>query len=630
MSTEAVMSKSSWQTICGSKLVSPEKAVGHIRRGDAIYLSAGSAVPTGVFNALTAPEALVGDNQILHLLTLGDAPYTRPQFKDRFRHNALFIGPNVRDAVQTGRADYTPVFLSELPRLIRSGRVRVDVAVLSLTPPDADGFCSYGTHIDIAPAAVDAARLVIAEINPLMPRVPSPHRIHVDQLTAMFECEHPLPELGHAKSKPETPAIARHIAALVPDGATLQLGIGEIPDGVLNCLRDRRDLGIHSEMFSDGVMEMVKAGIITGAQKSLHRGKIIAGFMLGSRRCYKWSDMNEMIEMRSSDYTNDPSVIAQHDNMVAINACLEIDLTGQVCSDSIGNRFFSGIGGQVDFIRGAARARHGRAIIALPSTAEKGTISRIVPRLADGAGVVTTRGDVHWVVTEYGAVNLHGMCVRERALALISIAHPRFRPWLLAEAKRGSLVYADQMEPPLRVPLYPLHLETRVRASDGLSLLLRPVKPTDEHLLREMFYRLSQDTIYHRFFSAKKYLPHENVQRFCTIDYEDEMTLVAEVGNHEVSRIVGWAMYKRIPESKFAEAAFVVDDAFQHRGIGRMLLQRLKEVAQQQHIIGFVGQVMSNNIRMRRVFEYAGQVTETHRDGDCLSIQVDFDTPSAK
>lgn len=625
-----VPNKPNWRTVCGAKLVNLQKAIGLIRRGDHIYLSAGSAVPSGIVAGLVAPDAPVGDNQILHLLTLGDAPYTRPQFAGRFRHNALFIGPNVRDAVGAGRADYTPVFLSELPALIRSGRVRIDVAIISLTPPDAEGYCAFGTHVDLGPAAIEAARLVIAEINPRLPRVPSPCRVHVDRIHAMVECDHPLPELGRIKPKPETAAIARHIAELIPDGATLQLGIGEIPDGVLTFLKDRKNLGIHSEMFSDGVMELVKAGVITGGCKSLHQGKVVAGFILGSRHCYEWAHENPHIELHPSDYTNDPMIIAQQKDMVAVNACLEIDLTGQVCSDSIGPRFYSGVGGQVDFIRGAARARHGKPIIALPSLAEKGTISRIVPRLADGAGVVTTRGDVHWVVTEYGAVNLHGMCVRERALALISVAHPRFRPWLLAEAKRSHVVYADQIEAPLRAPLYPESIESHVKTRDGTPFMIRPVKPTDERLLRDFFYRLSQDSVYQRFFAIKKYLPHETVQRFCNIDYDEEMTLVAEIDSNDVQRIVGWALYKRIPNTTLAEAAFVVDDAFQGRGIGRLLIKQIAAVAAGRGLSGFEVQILANNLRMQRAFLHVGEITCIRQEGDVAVLRARFQpTPSA-
>lgn len=614
-----------WHKACADRLVTAQQAVSLIRRGERIYLSDGSATPLGMIPALVAGDSHLGDNQILHLLTLGDAPYTRPEFAARFRHNALFIGPNVRDAIADGRADYTPVFLSQIPGLIRSGRIRVDAAILALSPPDEDGYCTFGTHIDLAPAVCDSARVLIGAINPHMPRTHGPVRIHVDRFAALVETAHALPELHPRDSRTETEAIARQIAELVPDGATLQMGIGAIPDAVLHFLTDRRELGIHTEMFSDGLLALYQQGAVTGTRKTLHPGKIVTSFAIGTRRLYDFLNDNPQVEFYPSDYVNDPFVIAQNENMIAINTCLEIDLTGQVCSDSIGARFYSGIGGQVDFMRGAARSKGGRPIIALPSTACDGTVSRILPRLSDGAGVVTTRGDVHWVVTEWGAVNLHGKTVRERAMGLISVAHPKFRPWLLAEAKRLNFVYADQLEPPLRLPVYPRQLETRATAADGTQVTIRPVKQTDETKLRDLFYRLSHETVYHRFFAAKKYLPHENVQRFCTIDYERDMTLVAVVRTPGGERVVGWALYTRNPDNELAEVAFVVDDEYQGKRIGTMLVRRLTEIAEARGLHGFTATVLADNTRMLRVFEKCGYPIQSELQGDMVSLRINFE-----
>lgn len=613
-----------------SKLMSLSKAIGLIRPGESIWISSGSAVPSGLLPGLVSEDASLGDNEILHLLTLGDAPYVRPEFKSRFRHNALFIGPNVRSAVAEGRADYTPVFLSEIPGLIRSGRIRIDVALISVTPPDRDGYVSLGTHIDIAYAALDTARLVIAEVNPRMPWTCGQTRVHLDQIHALVECEHPLPELRPNKVREETEQIARHIAELIPDGATLQLGIGGIPDGVLRYLRDRKDLGIHTEMFSDGVVELAERGVITGRAKTLHPGKIVASFVMGTQRAYDFLDRNEQVELYPVDYVNDPFVVAQNERMVAVNTCLEIDLTGQVCSDSIGAQFYSGIGGQVDFIRGAARSKGGKPIIAVPATARDGIVSRIVPRLGAGAGVVTTRGDVHWVVTEYGAVNLHGLNVRERAMALISIAHPKFRPWLLSEAKRLNFVYHDQIEVPIEAPVYPKELEFRATTKDGRFVLIRPIKPTDESLLRGMFYRLSQETIYKRFFAFKKYMPHENLQRFCTIDYRENMTLVATVPVGDNERVVALGTYDLLPSSGLAEVAVVVDDDFQGKGLGTILVRRLAQLAQAVGAKGFTANVLRDNRPMLRVFEKCGYMMETVADGELRTLRILFHRPAER
>jgi acyl-CoA hydrolase/GNAT superfamily N-acetyltransferase len=616
-----------WRRLCAAKLTTPERAVALIKPGRQIYLSAGSAVPLGLLPALTSPRAGLLDNGIVHLLTLGEAPYTQPEFAGRFRHNALFIGPNVRDAVVNGRADYTPAFLSELPRMIRAGRIPIDVAIVSLSPPDAEGWCSFGTHVDLGPAAIEAAAIVIGAINPRMPRSCGPHRVHIDQADALVECDHPLPELRtHADAK-ETAAISAHIADLVPDGATLQLGIGSIPDAVLQRLVDRRDLGIHTELLSDGVVQLMRQGVITNRRKTINAGKSVCSFVMGSQATYDFLHENPQVELHASDYVNDPLIAAQHDHFTAINMGLEIDLTGQVCSDSIGSRFYSGIGGQVDFIRGASRSKGGRAILALPSTARNGNISRIVPRLNVGAGVVTTRGDVHWVVTEWGAVNLHGLTVRERALSLIQLAHPKFRPWLLAEAKRLNFVYQDQLEPPMTMALYPREFESRAATRDGIPLRIRAVRPADESLLRRMFYRLSPETVHRRFSTLKKAMPHENLQRACTIDYLQDMMLVALHDDEEVERIVGVANYNLDRDTGWAEAAALVDDEWQGRGIGTVLMRKLTEVALRRGVKGFTGVVVGANIPMLRAFDACGYRVDAHPEGEIVRVRIEF-TPA--
>jgi acyl-CoA hydrolase len=367
------------------------------------------------------------DVEVVHMMTLGDAPYTHPRFEGHFRHNGLFLGGNVREAVQQGRADYTPIFLSEIEALFTSGAMPLDVVLMQVSPPDAHGFVSLGTSVDCTLTAARCAPYVIAEVNQQMPRTLGDCFLHISKLSAMVETSRPLLELQPEPFTELQHRIARNVASLIPDGATLQIGIGGIPDAVFQCLTDRRSLGIHSEMCSDGVIPLIEAGVIDGERKTLHRGKLVVGFVLGTRRLFQFVHENPLFEFRPIRYTNDPFIIAQNDKMVAINSALEVDLTGQICSDSIGTKPYSGVGGQVDFMRGAARATGGKPIIALPSTARNGTVSRIVPVLTPGAGVVTSRADVHYVVTEYGVAYLHGKTVRQRAEALIAIAHPEFR-----------------------------------------------------------------------------------------------------------------------------------------------------------------------------------------------------------
>jgi len=391
-------------------------------------------------SAMVTHGTHLAGNEVVHLMTLGSAPYVQPGLEARFRHAAFFIGANVRQAVQEGRADFMPVFLSEIPQLITSGRVHIDVALIQVSPPDRLGFVSLGVSVDVVRAAVDTADLILAEVNPNMPRTLGDSFLHVDRIAQLVPVDVPLPERSREPLDDVCREIGRNVASLIPDGATLQMGIGKIPDATLAALTDRRDLGIHTEMLSDGARRAIERGVVTGRRKSLHAGKSVITFALGSPDLYEFLNDNAGIEARPVDYVNDPTVIQQIDRMVAINSALEVDLTGQVCSDSIGTTIYSGFGGQVDFIRGAARAPHGKPIIALPSAARGGTTSRIVSTLKTGAGVVTSRADVHWVVTEHGAVNLFGKNLRERALALIGIAHPDFRDELERAAQERKLL----------------------------------------------------------------------------------------------------------------------------------------------------------------------------------------------
>jgi acyl-CoA hydrolase len=430
-----------WKTRYAAKIATAEDAVRLIPPRKRILIGSGAAEPGHLVEAMVAHGGHLEGNEVVHLMTLGSAPYVQPGLEGRFRHTAFFIGANVRAAVQEGRADFMPVFLSEIPQLIISGRVGIDAALIEVSPPDRHGFASLGVSVDIVRAAVDTASVILAEVNPNMPRTLGDSFVHVDRLSALVPVEDRLPELAPQPLDDVSRAIGRHAATLIPDGATLQMGIGKIPDAVLAALTDRRDLGVHTEMFSDGVMDLAEAGVITGRRKNFLTGKLVTSFLMGSRRLYEWAHDNPLIEMRGSAFTNDPFQIARNDQMVAINSALAVDLTGQVAADTVHGRFFSGIGGQVDFIRGAARSKGGKPIIALPSTAKHGTVSRIQPTFEEGAGVVTSRGDIHYVVTEFGVADLWGRTIRQRAEALIGIAHPDFQAELLATAKKRCYVF---------------------------------------------------------------------------------------------------------------------------------------------------------------------------------------------
>ncbi|MCP4416610.1 MAG: acetyl-CoA hydrolase/transferase family protein [Chloroflexi bacterium] len=424
-----------WENIYRRKVTTVSNALNHVQSGNRLFIGGGAGVPVQLTQGLTAKAPDLQNVELTHILTFAKAPYVAPEYSDSFRVNALFIGANVRKAVAEGRADFTPIFLSEIPRLFRNGILPIDIALISVSPPDEHGFCSFGVEVGATKPAAESAKIIIAEVNQQMPRTHGDSFIHVSRLHHIVETNYPIPESPQGGSSDDHLKIGQHIAELIPDGATLQMGIGSIPDAVLRCLGNHKDLGIHTELFSDGVIEMVENGVITCAQKTFHPGKIVAGFLFGTQQLYDFIDNNPMIEMHPTDYVNDPFNIAQNDKMVAINAALQIDLTGQVCADSIGPRIYSGVGGQIDFIRGAARSKGGLPIIACLSKAQGGTVSRIVPMLNEGAGVVTTRNDVHFVVTEHGIVNLYGKSIRERSQALISIAAPEFREELKAAAR---------------------------------------------------------------------------------------------------------------------------------------------------------------------------------------------------
>jgi len=420
--------------------VSADEALAVVRSGQRVYIHNGCAEPIELVQALTRRGPELCDVEVLHMATMGIADYSLPRYEGHFRHNSLFIGGNVRKAVQEGRADYTPIFLSEIEGLFTSGALPIDVCLLQATPPDHYGYMSLGPSIDASLTAAQCARRVIVEINDRMPRTHGDTFLHVSRVDAFIETSHPLAEYQKHEVSDLHRAIARHVAPLIPDGATIQTGIGGIPEAVLGLLRDHKDLGIHSEMVADSVIELIQAGVINGERKSLHPHKVIAGFVLGTRKLFDFIDNNPVFEFHRSAYANDPFVIAQNDRMVALNSAIEVDLTGQVCADSMGQALYSGIGGQVDFLRGAARSKGGLPIITLPSTAKNGAVSRIVPRLQPGAGVVTSRGDVHYVITEHGVAYLHGKTLRQRAEALIQIADPRFRDGLERFARETRLL----------------------------------------------------------------------------------------------------------------------------------------------------------------------------------------------
>ena len=534
------------------------------------------------------------------------------------------MADNVRHALDQGFGDYTPIFLSEIPAEFESGRMPVDVALISVSPPNASGLCSFGVSVDITKSAADNAKIVIAQVNSNMPRTLGDSFIHVNMIDMLVPQDEPVVTTPVPEPTEVLRRIGQNIARLVDDGSTIECGIGRIPQALAEYLKDKKELGVHTEMFSDWIIDLIDCGAISCTKKTINRGKVVASFCMGSQRLYDYIDDNSFFEFRPTEYVNDPFVIAQHDKMVGINVGLEVDLTGQVCADSLGYRFYSGIGGQVDFIRGSARSRGGKAIIAMPSTAKDDTISRIVPHLTEGAGVVTTRGDVHYIVTEYGIAYLHGRSIRDRVLALINIAHPKFRNGLIEAAKTQQYVPADQIELPWEQVQYPEELEHYEVLRDGTEIFFRPVKPTDEPAMSEMLYSLSKESVRTRYFTYSMAFPHKAVQKLTNIDYRNDLAIVGVVPSPAGEEIVAIAQYYLAPNTQAAEVAFLVQDEWQAKGMGTFLLKYIAKIAKQRGVQIFYATVLPINRPMLNIFHNSGYKVNTEFDGETYSVTFDL------
>ncbi|RZN36320.1 MAG: GNAT family N-acetyltransferase [Methanophagales archaeon ANME-1-THS] len=592
------------------KFVPEARIFSQIHRGARIFIGTGCGEPQYLVRALikyveSHPKAIF-DAEVFQVWTLGVAPYTFEKFKYNFRHNSFFNGTHTREAVNRGIADYTPIFLSEVPDLFYRRIVPVDVALVQTSLPDAHGYMSLGVSVDIVKAAAEKAGIVVAQVNSHMPRVHGDSFLHVDDVDFIVHHDEPLLEYGAEIDQAIAPRIGRYVSRLIQDGDTIQVGYGSVPNAILSALSEKNHLGVHTELLSDGIVDLMRQGVIDNSEKSINRGKTVATFCMGKRATYDYLNDNPAIEFRTIDYTNNPLVIAQHENMAAINSALEIDLTGQSSAESIGRMFYSGIGGQANFMRGAVLARNGKSILAFQSTAWHGSVSRIVPLLDKGAGVTLNRGDVQYVVTEYGIAYVPKQNIRERAMELISIAHPKFRSWLIKEAKKLNLVYKDQAFIPGERGEFPENLETYRTTKTGLEILLRPVKISDEPLLKDFYYSLSDESLYHRFISSRTDMPHDRLQEFVVIDYTREMVILAVLKAGEKETIVGMGQYAMNEATYTADVAFVVRDDYQNQGIGTELLSYLTYLAKKRGLLGFTAEVLIENRPMLHLFEEAG------------------------
>ena len=592
------------------KFVSEERISSSIKPGDRILISTGCGEPQYLVNVIinyveSHPKAFF-DAEVLHVWTLGVAPYAQEKFKHNFRLNSFFIGQNTRDAVNKGLADYTPIFLSEVPELFRKGYIPVDVALIQTSYPDSHGYVSLGVSVDIVKAAVENARIVIAQMNGNMPRTHGDGVVHLNDIT--FAIHHDEDLLEYVSDAPGeiVQRIGKYVAQVVEDGDTIQVGYGSIPNAVLSALENKKHLGVHTELISDGIVDLIKKGVVDNSKKTINRGRTIASFCMGKKSTYEYIHDDPVIVFRSVRYTNNPLIIAQHDNMVAINSALEIDLTGQATAVSLGTTFYSGIGGQADFMRGAVLSKGGKTILAMESTAENKSISRIAVHLKEGAGVTLIRGDIHYVITEYGIAYLHGKNIRERAMALISIAHPKFRPELIKKAKSFHLIYKDQAFIPGKRGEYPETLEAIRTTREGVTIYLRPVKLSDEPLLKDMFYSLSDESMFKRFLSARRDMPHERLQNFVVVDYTQHMSILAVIKEDGRETVAGLGEYQIAEDQHAAEIAFAVPDEYHGKGVGTELLNYLVLLAKRQGLLGFTAEVLLGNRAMLHLFEKAG------------------------
>jgi len=617
-----------WRSVSPEKFVSEDDIFRCIHRGDTIFIGSACAEPQYLVQGLiryvkSNPKAFF-DAEVLHIRTLGVAPYATEKFRDNFRHNSFFIGDSTREAVNKGLADYTPIFLSQVPDLFRRGLARVDVALIQTSSVDIHGYMSLGVSVDIVKAAVETASVVVAQVNSRMPRVHGDTFIHIDDIDFVVPRDEEILEYSPEANTETAQRIGKYVARLIEDGDTIQVGYGGIPNAILANLSEKKHLGVHTELISDGVVALMKKGAIDNTRKNINRGKAVATFCMGRRATYDYIHDNPVVEFRTIDYTNDPLVIAQHDNMAAINSALEIDLTGQATAESIGRTFHSGVGGQADFMRGAVLSRGGKTILALKSTAASDVVSRIVPALREGAGTTLIRGDIHYVVTEYGIAYLHGKNIRERAMELIAIAHPKFRPWLISEAKKTGLIYQDQAFIPGERGIYPEELETWRTTKTGLNIFLRPIKISDEPLLKDFLYSLSDKSIYRRFMSQRFHMPHEFIQELVVIDYTREMAILALVGETPNEKIVGVGRYFIDPQTHTAEVAFAVRDDFHNQGIGSELLSYLTYLAKRQGLLGFTAEVFADNTPMLHVFEKGGFDIERKVSAGVYELRMAF------
>ena len=620
-----------WQERYKEMVSTAKRALKNVRSGNRVFIGTGCGEPTELVKALTARSAELADVEVVQLFTKGDALFAQKTHSESFIVNSFFVGQNVSAMVQEGLGSYTPILLSNIPDLFYSGGLPLDVVLIQVTPPNVNGKVSLGISVDIVKAAVENGSLIIAQVNPKMVWTMGDSVIDVYDLDILVPADVPLIERKDEDLHEISHRIGKNVAALIPDGATIQFGLGRtpgfgsIPHAAIPYLKEKQDIGIHCEMINDAIIELVESGVVTGARKTTDRGKIVTSFCMGTKKIYDYVDNNPLFCFRPTDYVNDSNVISEQSMMVAINVGQEIDLTGQVCTDSVDGKFYSGIGGLVDFNRGAARSRNGKTIIVMPSTSLDAKRSRIVVRLSPGAGVTITRGTIHYVVTEYGVAYLYGKSVQERVMALISIAHPSFRDQLfraaveahyirpeLADVKTGFMMPRDDF------------MRATMLLKDGTQVHFRSIQPTDEPSMKDLLYDLSKETIYYRFMSQQSRFTHQQIQDFVYIDHRKDVAIVGTVPEAHGDDIICVGRYYLDEATNRAEVAFIIRNDWQNKGLGTFLYNHLTEISKRNGIAGFTAEVLRANNRMYTIFIHAGHKVSHTLEKDVYSFIIDF------
>ena len=611
---------------CPHKVVSAQDAVSKIRRGSRVFIGTGCGEPQHLIRAMVNDPGLQ-DIMVYQMLSYTFAQYVEDEsIRRRFFLKLFFISQSMRKAAFDGKIDYIPAYLSQIPRLFASQRIGLDVALVQVSPPDRFGYCSLGVSVDITRSGLEHAGMVIAQVNRRMPRTWGDSFVHVDEIDWLVLQDEPLVAYIPETRESETyRRIGHYVSQLIEDGATLQIGFGRLPHAILKYLDNKNDLGLHTHLISDGLLPLFEKGIITNKRKTLLPGRTVTSLCMGSEKIYNHVDNNPSFYFRSSEFVSDPTVIARNDHLVSISSAFEVDLTGQICSDSMGYLFYSGIGDQVDFLRGSSMSKGGFSIVALPSTAQNGRVSRIVPHLSEGAGVATTRGDVNFVITEYGIAELQGKGIYQRVMELAQIAHPKFRQELVDAAKKRRYIFADQL-PPLEEDLLFLEDYKRtLKLQNGKTIEFRPLLPSDEFAYRNFFYSLHEKTVYLRFFYKMRSFSHEVVQRhWANVDYRKNMSIIGLVqkgGHKEIMAIGSYAM----EDEKRAEVAFVVREDFQGLGVASYLLQMLEEIAKENGYHEFSAAVLRENSAMLHVFQKRYPNAKMSVSGTEILIRMDLE-----